>query len=51
MTASERQAFSVIGALCRVAHQPYGSWLLGLVAPGLIAFAFFSFAEARYRRL
>jgi len=46
-----QNAVSVDGALRRVAHQPDGSWLLGLVAAGLIAFAFFSFAEARYRRL
>ena len=29
----------------------YGSWLLGLVAIGLIVFAVFSLAEARYRRI
>ena len=45
------QAVSVDGALRKVAHQPYGSWLLALVAVGLIVFAIFSFAEARYRRL
>lgn len=45
------KAVSVDGALHRVAQQPYGSWLLALVATGLIAFAVFSFVEARYRRL
>lgn len=45
------KAISVDGALRRVATQPYGSWLLGGVASGLIVFAVFSFAEARYRRL
>jgi hypothetical protein len=29
----------------------YGSWLLGVVAAGLVAFATFSIAEARYRRI
>jgi Domain of Unknown Function (DUF1206) len=46
-----RKAVSVDGALRRVAHQPYGSWLLALVATGIIAFAVVSFAQARYRRL
>ena len=45
------EAISVDGALRRVAEQPYGSWLLGVVAMGLIVFALFSFLEARYRKL
>lgn len=45
------KAVSVDGALRKVAEAPYGSWLLGLVAAGLILFALFSFAEARYQRL
>lgn len=45
------EAVSVDGALRRVADQPYGSWLLGLVAAGLIVFALFSLVEARFRRL
>ena len=32
-------------------RQPFGEWLLALVAVGLITFALFSFMEARYRRL
>lgn len=46
-----QKAISIDGALRRVAQQPYGSWLLGLVAAGLVVFAVFSFCEARYRRL
>lgn len=46
-----QKAISIDGALRRVASQPYGSWLLGAVAAGLIVFALFSFCEARYRRL
>jgi hypothetical protein len=46
-----RTAVGLDGALARVHHQPFGPWLLGLVAVGLLAFAAFSFAEARYRRL
>jgi hypothetical protein len=45
------KAIGVDGALREVAQQPYGSWLLGLVAVGLIVFAASSLAEARYRRL
>ena len=46
-----QQAIGVDGALRRVASEPYGSWLLGAVAAGLVVFALFSFGEARYRRL
>jgi uncharacterized protein DUF1206 len=45
------KAIGLDGALREVAQQPYGSWLLGLVAVGLLVFAASSFAEARYRRL
>ncbi len=41
----------VDGALGQVHRQPFGPWLLGIVAAGLMVFALFSFAEARYRRL
>jgi Domain of Unknown Function (DUF1206) len=46
-----REAVSLDGALARVHHQPYGPWLLGLAAAGLLVFAVFSLFEARYRRL
>ena len=45
------KAVGVDGALRRVAHQPYGAWLLGRIAAGLIVFAVFSLTEARFRRL
>ncbi len=45
------KAVGVDGALTRLHHEPLGPWLLGIVAVGLLAFAAFSFAEARYRRL
>lgn len=38
-------------ALAEVAQQPFGRWLLGVVALGFIAYAAYTFAEARYRRL
>jgi hypothetical protein len=46
-----REAVGLDGALSRVHHQPFGPWLLGLVAAGLIVFAAYSLFEARYRRL
>lgn len=45
------KTIGVDGALRELSHQTYGSWLLGFVAAGLIAFALFSFAEGVYRRL
>jgi hypothetical protein len=39
------------GALASLASQPYGPWLLGLVALGLIAYGAYSFLEARYRKI
>lgn len=37
------------GALQTVAQQPYGPWLLGLVAIGLIGYGLFQLVKARYR--
>lgn len=45
------EAIGVDGALAKLYAQPYGPWLLGGVAAGLIAFGLFSIAEARYRRI
>jgi hypothetical protein len=39
------------GALAKVHDQPYGTFLLALVAAGLLVFGDFSLFEARYRRL
>jgi len=36
---------------CRVAEQPYGQIMLGVVATGLAMYGLFSFVEVRYRRL
>ena len=45
------KAVGLDGALLQLANASYGPWLLGLVAAGLIGFAAFSLAEARYRRV
>lgn len=38
-------------ALRSLGRQPYGPWLLGVVAVGLVAYGVFSALEARYRRV
>jgi hypothetical protein len=45
------EAIGLDGALAKLYDGAYGSWLLGAVAAGLIAFAVFSVMEARYRRI
>jgi hypothetical protein len=45
------KAVGLDGALAKLANQSYGSALLGVVAAGLVAFAFYSFADVRYRRI
>lgn len=45
------EAIGLDGALARLASQSYGPVLLGVVAAGLIAFALYCFAEARYREI
>ncbi len=46
-----REAVGLDGALGRVHHEPFGPWLLGLAAAGLIVFAAYSLLESRFRRL
>jgi hypothetical protein len=43
------EAVGIDGALLKVAEQPYGQVLLGLVAAGLVAYAVYCAVEARYR--
>jgi Domain of Unknown Function (DUF1206) len=45
------EAIGLDGALAKLYNGAYGSWLLGAVALGLIAFSAFSLVEARYRRI
>jgi hypothetical protein len=45
------EAIGLDGALAKLYDGAYGSWLLGVLAAGLIAFATFSVMEARYRRI
>lgn len=49
--ANAGEARGLGGALQTLAEQPYGPWLLGAVAFGLIAYALYCLIEARYRRM
>jgi fumarate reductase subunit D len=45
------KAVGLDGALAKLARAPYGPFVLGLVAAGLIAFGVYSLSDARYRRI
>ncbi len=45
------QARGLGGALETLAQQPYGPWLLGIVAIGLLAYGIFTIVQARYKRI
>jgi hypothetical protein len=45
------KAVGLDGVLAKLANHSYGSWLLGIVAAGLVAFAAYSLSDARYRRI
>lgn len=44
-------AIGLDGALSKVSHYSYGPVLLGIVATGLIGFALYSIADARYHKI
>jgi Domain of Unknown Function (DUF1206) len=46
-----KEARGLDGALLELTQQPYGRFLLGAVAVGLLAYAFYCFVQARYRRI
>jgi uncharacterized protein DUF1206 len=45
------QAHGLSGALATLASQPFGPWLLGLVAVGLMAYGGYMLIAARYRKM
>jgi len=51
LQANPQQAKGLDGALATLAHQPFGPWLLGLVALGLVAFGAYSVLCARWIRV
>jgi hypothetical protein len=44
-----KEAIGLDGALQKLANQPYGPWLLGVTAAGLLAYGVFCLVDARYR--
>jgi hypothetical protein len=46
-----KQARGLDGALRKLAHEPYGELLLGIVAAGLLAYGLFCLIQARYREV
>jgi hypothetical protein len=48
-TTNPDNAKGIGGALSWLQQQPYGAFLLGAIAIGLLGFAFYSFLQARYR--
>jgi hypothetical protein len=51
LTSDASEARGLGGALATLAEQPFGPWLLGIVALGLIAYSIYSIVEARYRQI
>lgn len=51
LDADASEAKGLGDALAVLAKQPFGPWILGTVALGLIAYGIYSVVEARYRRI
>lgn len=51
LTYDPHNAVGLDGALRKLGHAAYGPVLLGVVAAGLVGFAAYSMADARYRRV
>ena len=51
LQAEPQEVRGLGGALETLARQPFGPYLLGLVAAGLVAYGAFMFVVARYRRI
>ncbi|NVJ00062.1 DUF1206 domain-containing protein [Myxococcus sp. AM009] len=51
LSADPGEAGGLGEALGTLARQPFGPWLLGLVALGLVAYAVYQLCAARYRRI
>jgi hypothetical protein len=45
------EAVGIDGALAKLAHQSWGTWLLSAVALGLLCYGVFCLVQARYRRV
>lgn len=49
--SDSEEAGGIGNALDTLAKQPFGPWLLGIVAIGLVAYGLFMLVEARFRRM
>jgi hypothetical protein len=49
--ANPSQAVGMDTALATIMHQPFGVWLLGIIAVGLVAFGFYSMLSGLWFRL
>jgi hypothetical protein len=50
VTVSARKSTGLDGALRTFADRPYGPWLLGIVAVGLLVFGVYGFVAARWAK-
>jgi uncharacterized protein DUF1206 len=46
-----KEAIGLDGALQKLVQETHGRWLLGITAAGLLAYAAYCFADARYRKV
>lgn len=51
LQANANEARGLAGALEYLAQQPFGAWMLGTVALGVVAYSIYSLIEARYRQI
>jgi hypothetical protein len=51
LDSNANRARGLDGALRKLAAQPYGDWVLGVVAAGLFCFGLFCLIQARYREV
>lgn len=51
LQSNPNKAQGLDGALQELARQPFGAWILGTVATGLVAYGIYMLAQARYRRI
>lgn len=51
LRSDPQQAGGIGKALGELARQPYGPWLLGVVALGVLCYGIYAFVQAKYRRI
>ena len=51
LRSDPQQAGGIGKALGELARQPYGPWLLGVIALGVLCYGIYAFVQAKYRRI